>query len=94
MQYGTSAPLKCLEMIRFPTATNCPLARPCNSEFYVLDSTLSAVAAKIESLNLPSLAFDNDMLPNLADVDQSSFVLTPESNGDLAVSSGDAEAGW
>ncbi|MGB0149962.1 MAG: putative metal-binding motif-containing protein [Flavobacteriales bacterium] len=84
-----------LEMIRFPNGNQLSFGTAMQFRyFYVLDSTLSAVAAKIDSLNLPSLAFDNDMLPNLTDVDHSSFVLTPESNGALTVSSSDPEAGW
>ena len=82
-------------MIRFPNGNQLSFGTAMQFRyFYVLDSTLSAVAAKIESLSLPSLAFDNDILPNLADVDHSSFVLTPESNGALTVSKGDSEAGW
>ena len=83
-----------LEMIRFPKNQLSFGTAMQFRYFYVLDWTLSAVAAKIESLNLPSLAFDNDILPNLTDIDHSSFVLTPESNGALTVSSGDPEAGW
>ena len=84
-----------LEMIRFPNAEQLSFGTAMQFRyFYVFDSTLTDVAAKIESYDLGNLAFDAAVLPTSEEVDHVSIVATPEMNGGVSIMTTEEGSGW